>query len=126
MRMTDPNVSSIASRIAKNMQTIGFLSSHKPVSIAASIVYVVAEKTTGRKIQRKLVSAKLDVSEATLEKLYKVINKKYEKLIDDNFIKEHKKKLDETRASLTTPDRLTKIYNNYRMSNPLLFDNVGI
>lgn len=113
-------------RIAKNMQMIGFLSSHKPISIAAIIIYVVIEKTTGKEIQRKLVSAKLDVSGATLEKLHKIMTEKYEKLIDDDLVMKHKEKLDSIRKNITPPKQLVNLYDSYRKLNPHLFKNIGI
>lgn len=108
-------------KISNNMQKIEFMSNHKPISLAASIVYVIVNKVKKHKLTKKLVSLKLDISEVTLNKLSHIIESKYDKLVNDEYINKQKQYAEDYKKNMKIPEKLLTTYQQLKLANPKMF-----
>ena len=79
--------------IIENADKYSVVSENAPPSIAAGIIFLVSN-LCNLKIQKKDISSNCDISEVTINKCHKKLNKYKKILIDDKYIKEFNIKLD--------------------------------
>ncbi len=123
----DNNIIKIAEKLAKNIRLLGFISNHKPISIASAIIYLVVQKNNNTpKLTQKLISIKLNISEVTLIKLYKLIESKYDKLLNDNYINEYIKNIEKIKKTLTLPTNIITSINYMKKYNKEIYDSITV
>lgn len=126
LQITEEKYITLALKLSKNINKIGFMTNHKPISVAASIIYVIVVKYKKIKMSKKMISIKLDISEITLNKLYTTILSKIDKLTNDKYIESYIKKLEEITQNLKVPKHLSETYSYLEKVDPKIFVNIDI
>lgn len=98
-------------QIAKNIQKLDIASTHTPFSIATSSIILMIELNDFN-IDRKYIAKKFGVSDVTINKTYKKIEKYKDILTNDTLCDSLAKKIEEERLKIKVPDKLKKIYEN--------------
>jgi len=123
-----------ALKIAKNIERINIASEHTPYSIAAVSILIMAEKNHITSMTKKKLSVKFDVSDVTLTKTYKKIERVLKFIDDDNAIDQIIKKInldskknvmsEETKARMKLFEITTDEDEDDKLCND--FDNLSV
>jgi transcription initiation factor TFIIIB Brf1 subunit/transcription initiation factor TFIIB len=107
----------IAQQIARNIDSLNIASKHTPISIASGSIMLMIEMN-GLTITKKALSEKFDVSEVTISKSYKTIEKYRDILIDDEKVNIILKNMQKERENNELPQNLKKkLETNNKKSN---------
>ena len=98
-----------ATQIARNIQKLDIASTHTPFSVATSSIVLMIEINKFN-IDRKYIAKKFNVSDVTIIKTYKKIEKYRDVLIDDDLTNKLAAKIEEERKKFKMPDKLKSIY----------------
>jgi transcription initiation factor TFIIB len=91
-----------ALKIAKNIEKINLVSEHTPFSIAATSVLIMAELNKIFSLTKKKIAKGFDISEVTISKTYKKIEKYKNILADDFEINRIQKNIENKRNNVIT------------------------
>jgi transcription initiation factor TFIIIB Brf1 subunit/transcription initiation factor TFIIB len=102
-----------AKQIAKNIQRLDIASTHTPFSVATSSILLMI-KLNKINIDKKFLAKKFNVSDVTITKTYKKIEKYKEILINDDLTDILANRIEEERKLIKVPDKLKGIYNLHK------------
>lgn len=100
-----------AIQIAKNIQKLDIASTHTPFSIATSSIILMVDLNKFN-IDRKYIAKKFNVSDVTIIKTYKKIEKYKNILTNDQLCDQLAKKMEEERKMIHIPEKLKSIYKS--------------
>lgn len=98
-----------AIKLAKNVRRLNIATKHTPLSIATACILIVAEMND-LTINKKAISEKINVSEVTITKTYKSIEKNKYLLLDDKKVEKALIRIQTQRKHMTRPPLLEKMY----------------
>lgn len=108
-----------AIQIAKNIQKIDLASCSTPFTQATSSIILMIE-LNNLNIDRKYIAAKFNISDVTIVKTYKKLEKFKGILMNDDVCDKIAKKIEEERQKSIVPEKLKSIYQS---NNPVNKDN---
>lgn len=98
-------------QIAKNIQKLNIASTHIPLSVATGSILLMAE-INDLPITRRLIANKFNISEVTVNKAFKKIDRYKRILISDELTNKISELLEIENKKIKLPDKLTKMYNS--------------
>ncbi|ARF09475.1 transcription initiation factor IIB [Indivirus ILV1] len=111
-----------AIQIAKNIQKLDIASTHTPFSVATSSIVLMLDLNKFN-FDRKYIAKKFNVSDVTITKTYKKIEKYKDILTNDELCNQLANKMEEERKKINIPEKLKSIYENNTNNDDLCENN---
>lgn len=105
------NIIPQALQISKNIQKLNIASAHTPFSVAIGSIMAIIN-LNNLNITKKIIVEKFDVTEVTITKAYKKIEKYIQILISDDLVDKLVNIIDQEKKDSPIPKKLTNLYNS--------------
>lgn len=110
-----------AIKIANNVEKICIASMHTPISIAAGAIYMMV-MINGFKINKKDIADQFKISQVTISKAYKKIEKYFKILYDEKIVSELEKEITEYKNNIAITDITALRFIRFGIKHPRMFN----